>query len=119
MVRRVTYKIPRTGKIAASGRSTDAVFEVLRDERNLIGHGEDLWAFHPMKPMGVIDRFLNAGYDWSAAVFDQIWPDGPFRGQSIEQVMETVWRTVSNWLDEIDRLDEERHLAGSSKNGGT
>lgn len=86
----------------------DPVFDLLTDERNRIGHGDDSWAFHPMMPLGMLDRFMTAGHDWSAAVFDEVWPDGVFRGETIDMVINKVWRQVSNWLDEIDRRDDMR-----------
>ena len=61
-----------------------------------------------MSPQRKIDRFQNAGYDWAAAVFDDIWPDGAFKGRLVEKVFDIVWRQVSNWLDEIDARDAKR-----------
>ena len=86
-----------------------AVFNVLCDERHRIGHGDDAWAQHPMKSLGMVNRFIAAGHDWSEAVFsDDCWPEEPFKGQTIEVVMDKIWRSVSSWLDAIDALDEKR-----------
>lgn len=91
--------------------SKDPVFQMLKGERDRIGHGDDSWGLHPMMPLGMIDRFITAGHDWVAAVFDEIWPDDPFRGETIDVVMNKVWRAVSNWLDDIDALDQKHHEA--------
>lgn len=90
------------------------VFDLLTDERNRIGHGDDSWAFHPMMPLGMLDRFVEAGVGWSAAVFDEVWPDGAYRGETIDAVMNKVWRQVSNWLDEIDERDDQRVRNGKN-----
>lgn len=90
---------------------SDPIFVMLKGERDRIGHGDDSWGLHPMMPLGMIDRFIDAGHDWDVAVFDEIWPDEPFRGETIDLVMNKVWRAVSNWLDAIDALDQKRHEA--------
>lgn len=92
--------------------SGDPVFDLLKSERDRIGHGDDAWACHPLKSMGMLNRFIDAGHDWSDAVFDEFWPDEPFKGRSIETVMNDIWRKVSDWLDAIDALDEQRHRFG-------
>ena len=85
----------------------DPIFVMLKGERDRIGHGDDSWGLHPMIPVGMIGRFIDAGHDWDVPVFDEIWPDDPFRGETIDVVMNKVWRAVSNWLDAIDALDEK------------
>lgn len=87
----------------------DPIFKMLTVERNRIGHGDDSWGLHPMMTLGMIDRFVEAGHDWSVAIFDDVWPDEPFRGENIGVVMNRVWSCVSNWLDRIDAADQMNH----------
>ena len=82
------------------------IYKSLIGERHLVGHGEDSWAANPFMPLSMIDRFLAAGSDWDAA-FDDVWPDDPFKGQPILDVLNTIWRQVSNWLDEVDSEHEK------------
>lgn len=90
----------------ASTIANDPVFVMLKQERDRIGHGDDSWGRHPMLPLRMIERFISAGHEWDVAVFDNVWPDPPFNGASMEVVMNTVYRTVSKWLDAIDALDQ-------------
>ena len=83
------------------------IFELLKLERDRIGHGDDAWACHPFKSESMLNRFINAGHDWSDAVFDEFWPEAPLKGEPIETVMNKVWRQVSNWLDAIDMIDQQ------------
>jgi hypothetical protein len=92
----------------AANIKSDPVFQLLHDERCRIGHGDDSWAFHPLTPMSAVERFLDAGFGLEEAVFSKVWPDGAFKGMSIEQVFDRVWRQVSNWLDAIDAEDDQR-----------
>jgi hypothetical protein len=92
----------------------DGIFRLLMEERNKVGHGDDAWAAHPFKPLSMLIRFEAAGHDWSDGVFADIWPEEPFKGQSIEDVLNQVWRRVSNWLDAIDALDQKQHEAHGS-----
>ncbi|KCZ59447.1 hypothetical protein [Hyphomonas chukchiensis] len=79
------------------------VFRVVKTERNLIAHGDDSWAIHPFKPMGLILRAIeeNKG-DWYEAVFNDGWLFDPFKGQPIDEVMAECIRQIGQWLDEID-----------------
>lgn len=81
------------------------VFFLLKNERDRISHGDDSWANHPFRPASMLARFIEAGLDWTDAVFEDFWPEEPFRGKSVEDVMDEIWKTVSDWLDEIDVRD--------------
>lgn len=89
--------------------ANDPIFKMLKGERDRIGHGDDSWGLHPMMTLGMIDRFVEAGHNWSLVLFDEIWPDEPFSGEKIDVVMNKVWRSVSNWLDGIDAADQLSH----------
>ncbi len=91
----------------------DPIFKMLKGERNRIGHGDDSWGQHPMKTLGMIDRLVEAGHNWSLVTSGEIWPDEPFSGEKIDAVMNKVWRSVSNWLDDIDAADQMNHQSKS------
>lgn len=85
-------------------KSTD-VFRVIKMERDLIAHGNDSWAIHAFKPLGLVDRAIqeNDG-QWMGVVFDDSWPFSPFKGEPVLDVMEKCLREIGTWLDEIDTL---------------
>ena len=87
-------------------KSSD-VYKTIEAERNGIAHGNDSYAIHPSKPLGLLDRaYAEFQIEWDEIVFEEAWPFPPFKGQPISEVMNTCWRQVSNWLDEIDVAHE-------------
>lgn len=79
------------------------VFRVIRMERDLIAHGNDSWAIHPFRPLGLIERAIqeNQG-DWYGVVYQDTWPFAPFKGEPIIEVMQRCLHQIGFWLDEID-----------------
>ncbi len=82
------------------------IYKTLIDERHVVAHGDDSWAANPFVPLSMLDRFLEAGSAWDAA-FDDVWPDDPFKGQPILDVLNAIRRQVSDWLDEVDSEHEK------------
>lgn len=79
------------------------VFKTIEDERNNLAHGNDSYAIHPSKPLGLLERAdKDYGIDWADVVFEETWPFPPFKGQPISVVINACWRQVSDWLDEVD-----------------
>ena len=84
------------------------VYKAINAERQGIAHGNDSYALHPFKPQGLLDRAdVQYGIAWDEIVFEDTWPFPPLRGQAVSDVINIFWRQVSNWLDEIDILDEQ------------
>lgn len=95
-------------------KDTD-VFRVIKIERDLIAHGNDSWAIHPFKPLGLVDRAIqeNEG-DWYGIVFENAWPFSPFKGEKIVDVMAKCLRQIGAWLDEIDTLHANEWMPPTS-----
>ncbi len=86
---------------------SDPVFALLIDERNRVSHGDDSWAAHPHYPMSMLERFEDAGYDWHEVVFNNFWPEAPFKGAQISDVMSAVCAKILEWQETIQAIVEE------------
>lgn len=87
------------------------VFQVVKTERDLIAHGNDSWAIHPFKPLGLLQRSLKENNEeWYQAVFDEGWMFPPFKGEPIGSVMNMCLRQIGSWLDEIDAIHSQHWM---------
>ena len=85
----------------------DAVHILLKAERDAVAHGDDGWAAHPHNTMAMLDRFFDAGFTLAEKMFEgPVWPDGPFKGRPVVEIMWVIRDRVSHWLDELDARDE-------------
>ncbi|MBU2085533.1 MAG: hypothetical protein KKB75_13420 [Alphaproteobacteria bacterium] len=80
-----------------------SVFRVVKTERDLVAHGNDSWAIHPFKPMGLLERSIkeNDG-EWYEGVFNEGWLFDPFKGEPVNEVMAKCLRQIGHWLDDVD-----------------
>lgn len=82
------------------------IYETILIERDRVAHGNDALGAYPFKSEAMVERFIVAGLDLHDAVFDNVWPDGHFKGRPPAEVFTECYKQVSQWIDEIDCLDE-------------
>ncbi|WP_323761599.1 hypothetical protein [Maricaulis sp.] len=85
----------------------DPIYDLLKKERDRVAHGEDSWAAHPYKPIAMLERHSASGYPWGDVVFNAPrWPEAPFEGQPVIEVLVAVWNQIRIWLDDLDAYDK-------------
>lgn len=86
---------------------THSIFlEVLDGERDLLSHGKIGIAIHPHWPIDTVER--HGGLEAIFLDGPPTWPDGTFKGNTVDVMLEKALRQVGAWIDTVGVRAQQR-----------